>query len=421
MLEAFQIYKELGHVLYEFWWAILPPPLFFIFQTLWMDYAAFYSADSWHNRLKWTMLEIIPPKEIEKGPKLMESVYSAMAGVTTTPNTFSRFKEGFYTQHRFSLELVGEEGKAHFYIRTQVNLRNLVESAIYAQYPDAQITEVADYIQRFPKILPNKKWNLYGADFEFTDAPPMPIKTYDKFEESVTGEMIDPMASLVEVIGTLGPGQHIWLQYVLEPLLEPWAYEKKQKDVVNKITGRGAAEPNGGIGKDLTDVISNLPKGLFQEVEFKKLEKKEEQPLEFRLTPMEKEKLKALEENLGKNSFKTKMRLIYFSPVETFNMGYISSFVGAIKQFNDMNYNQMKPEDITKTYGKIFFTKTRADFRKRKLYKRYKDRDMDDVKIVLSTKELATVYHFPDMGVKSPSVTRVPSKLGAAPPNLPVG
>jgi hypothetical protein len=85
-----------------------------------------------------------------------------------------------------------------------------------------------------------------------------------------------------------------------------------------------------------------------------------------------------------------------------------------------MNFNQVKPEDVSKTYGKIFLTKPRADFRKRKIYDRYRNRNMDGTNIVLSTKELATMFHFPDMGVKSPSVSRTAGRLGSAPGNLPI-
>ena len=63
----------------------------------------------------------------------------------------------------------------------------------------------------------------------------------------------------------------------------------------------------------------------------------------------------------------------------------------------------------------------RASFRKRKIYGRYKKRNMDGKLMIFSTKELATLYHFPDMGVKSPSIRRVDSKLGSAPSNLPIG
>lgn len=349
----------------------------------------------------------------------MEQIYTGMATVLTTYNTFDIWLDGKLWQTRFSLELVGEEGQVHFYIRTHKAFQKMIEAQVYAQYPDAEVLEVEDYSSNFPKIMPNKYWDMWGADFEFVAKDPIPIKTYDKFEESVTGEMIDPMAAIIETLGQLGPGQHVWLQYVLQPIPEG-ENKKIAEAVIKKLKGEPEVVKMGPLGH-LWDVIKNIPKGLLGAVEFKGAEKKDQGPLEFRLSPIEKDILKATEENIGKNLFKTKMRYIYLARRESFDGGLRSAFIGAIKQFNDINFNQVKPEDISKTYGKIFFKKPRADFRKRKLYARYKTRNMDGVNVVFSTKELATLFHFPDMSVKSPAAPRTAAKLGSAPSNLPVG
>ena len=49
---------------------------------------------------------------------------------------------------------------------------------------------------KFPKGAPNRDWDLFGADIEFTKPDPYPIKTYHYYEEDVTGKMIDPLAGL---------------------------------------------------------------------------------------------------------------------------------------------------------------------------------------------------------------------------------
>ena len=123
---------------------------------------------------------------------------------------------------------------------------------------------------------------------------------------------------------------------------------------------------------------------------------------------------------MGKNFFKTKMRMIYLGKREGFDKSHVSAFVGAVKQFNDLNMNQIKPEDISKTYGQIFFIDRITNLRKRKIYDRYRRRNMDGVNLMLSTKELATMFHFPDLSVKSHAITQTTSKLGAAPSNLPI-
>jgi len=409
-------YSVIGKALIQFWWIVFPVMLFYLFKILWMDFVSLYSRFSWLKSLKWTYLEIIPPKDLEKGPQPMEAIFQGMSGVLKTLSVFETHLLGKFTD-RFSLELVGLGGEAHYYIRTQTKYRNLIESQIYAQYPDAEIIEVEDYTKNFPKVVPNKKWNLWGTDVKLTDPDPYPIKTYDKFEESITGETIDPVGAFVELFNTLPPGQNIWIQWILCPLMETWRVDEMKE--VQKLAGRINGETR-GILSDLTDVITHIFQGMFGPVEFPKTEKKEEAPLEFRLTPVEKEKLKALEENLGKNAFRTKMRVIYIGRKEGFDSANVSALFGAIKQFHDLNSNSLAPDNQSKTYALYVAPDARVAYRQRKIYRRYRDRDMDGYKMVLSTTELATLFHFPNMNIKAPSLTRVESKKGSAPFNLPV-
>ncbi len=412
------IFQIAGKIVYFGWWLILPIIFWQLFKVIWIDFVAFYSKNSWYLNQKWSVLEIIPPRDIESGPKPMESVFTGIAGAIAAPNTFDTWIKG-QIPDRFSVELVGEEGKVHYYIRTQKKYRNMIEAQIYAQYPNAQVIEVEDYYSKFPKIVPNRDWDLWGTDFEFTRKKYFPIRTYDKFQEDITGNMVDPMAAMVEVLGTLGPGQHIWLQFVLQAVPEPDII-KESKEVIDELKGKKAVQFFGFLD-NIMDVFSNVFKLIFKgELSFETADKKDEQPLEFRLSPMEKEILKAVEENAGKNQFTTKMRMIILGKREVFDKNLISIFIGSLKQFNDMNANQFKPEDISKTYGKIFFTEGIANLRKRKIYDRYRKRNMDGVNVQFSVKELATIFHFPNIVVKSPAVTQTSGKLGAAPSNLPV-
>lgn len=413
---VFKSYSAIGLAFYYLWWIILPVAFFYIFKFVWKDFIIDKSKFSWLKNLNWIVLEIIPPREIEKGPQIMEPIFWAMSGVLTSYNTFDIFLRGAFTHH-FMLELVGEEGKAHFYIRTQKQYQNLVEAQIYAQYPDAEVREVPDYVNNFPNTIPNKDWDLWGTTFEFVMPDAYPMKTYEKFEEDVTGRMIDPVSGLVEVINSLGPGQHIWLQYNIEPLPETW--KKDEMKLVQKLAGREVGEKKGFFGH-LADVFANLPKGVLGAVEFPDAAKINEQPLEFRLTPGEKEVLKAVEANLGLNHFKTRITFIYLGKKESFHKSYVSSFIGAFKQFNDLNLNNYRPNDRSKTYAHFLFKEERLAFRKRLIYRRYKNRNWDGKKIILSNRELATMFHLPDMEVKSPSVMRVDSKRGTAPGNLPI-
>lgn len=416
--EIFGNFKVIGNAFSHVWFVVLPVAFYYLFKILWLDYVQL----KFLIKTEYVLLEIIPPRNIEKSPKPMESFYYALTGILKTFNTLEEYAQGQLTA-RFSFELVADEGKAHFFIRTPKTFRNLVEAHLYAQYPDVVINEVPDYVKDVPAIVPNKDWDLWGTDFELVRPDPYPIRTYRFFEEEITGKMIDPLAGLVETMGKLGPGQKIWLQYVGIPEHEKWNVSPKSKSVVEELAGRktkgkGALESFWG---DISDVLGNIFSGLFGAPEFKKEEKKEEQPLEFRLTPVEKEVLKAVESNIGKNVYRVKMRFIYLAKRESFDKAFVSAFVGGIKQFNDNNLNSFKPNEKSKTNANFFLIKPRLRYRQRIIFKRYRDRDPVGVKIILSTEELATVFHLPDMSVVAPSVTFVEAKRGGAPANLPVG
>jgi hypothetical protein len=192
---------------------------------------------------------------------------------------------------------------------------------------------------------------------------------------------------------------------------------KEQKKHVQVLALREKPNTRTFLG-DVIDIIKNIIPGMLNPVEFS-VAKKDDQPLAFRLTPHESERLKALEENLGKNFYKVKMRFLNVGKKEGFDGTMQTAFFGALRQFNDLNSNNLKP-DNSKPSTSFVAVDLRAKVLKRRLFDRYRRRNMDGSKIHLSTTELATLYHFPDMGVLTPAVPRVESKKGTPPFNLPI-
>lgn len=423
LADMFSLWGSAFSAIMSVWFIVFPPLLYFLFKIIWMLHANGHYASG----LKWVLLEIIPPRDIEASPLPMEAVFSAFAGSIKTTTAAEAFVKGEFPSS-FSLELVSIEGQVHMYIRTQVGFRNLVEAHFYAQYPNVEIVEVEDYVNLVPKSIPNKDWDLWGVDFKLYRPDLYPIKSYKNFEETITGKMIDPLAGLIETMGKLGPGQHLWLQYIITPVHESW-YSTGQA-TIDEFLGRVKESKKGLLSRvvgDIIDIFANLGKGLMGgEVAFSagaKEEKKEEQPLEFRLSPGEKDVLKALQSNLGKQMYRTRMRHMYIGRREVFSKTTgVSSFIGGIKQFNDQNLNSMVPDDLSKTYALYFFVEERTRFRQRRLLRRYMTRDTDpqSTRFLFSAEELATVFHIPDMSVLAPSLTRVSAKRGGAPANLPL-
>lgn len=407
----------------DVWFIVLPPVLYGLFLFLWMRFIW----GRWASKIKWVLLEIVPPSDIEKSPHPMELVFSGMAGVLKTPTTTEQYVVGEFPVS-YSLELVSTEGAIHFYIRTQVGFRGLVEAHFYAQYPNIEINEVEDYVNAVPRSIPNNEWDLWGCDFRLTKADLYPIKTYPSFEESVTGKMIDPLAGLIESMGKLGPGQHIWLQYITAPIREPSAYDE-MSPTVDKFLGREKPAEMGVIKTfllDLWDIIRHIPTGVMAgEPEFNsyKLEKKDEQPVEFRLSPGEKDVLKALQRNLTKQQFRIRMRMVYLGRRDGFSKTIgVSPIMGALKQFSDQSMNSLVPDSSSKTYAEFVMTESRLRYRQRRIFRRYitRDNDPDDTRFTLSSEELATVFHLPDMSVIAPTLARVSAKRSNAPFNLPI-
>ena len=409
--------KSVGQVMSYTWFIILPPILFFVFDIYWIRHIQ----DAFWASADWVVLEIIPPKNIEKSPKPMEALFVLFAGAEKGYDIAEEYISGMFPDY-MSLEIVSDQGTVHFYIRTMKKYRNLVEAGIYGQYPDCEIIEVPDYVNEVPKIIPNGQWDLWGADIAVQNHEAYPIRTYKAFEEDITGTMIDPLSGLLEVMGKVGPGQQMWLQWVIAPHKPSWA-GKKGKELTDKLKGKEkkVVPLFERIWKDITDVFGGIFTGWHTPVEFAAEKKKDEQPLDTRLSPGERDVLKAVEDNLGKLQFSTKGRYLYLGRRENFDKATgITAFWGSIKQFNDDNLNSLKPDNTSKTFANWFNQRNRLRYRQRKILRRYRNRSRDGATFTFSTEELATVFHFPDMNVMAPSFSRVEAKRGGAPSNLPI-
>ncbi|HFC36300.1 MAG TPA: hypothetical protein ENJ49_01340, partial [Candidatus Moranbacteria bacterium] len=388
------------------WFIFFPFLFYYIFKILWMDFVQ----DNYWSKIEWTILEIIPPNDIEETPQAMEMVYAGLLGSMKGINTIEEFVNG-ETPMYFSLELVSKEGEVHFYVRTPKGFRDLIESHIHSQYPTAVVQTGPDYVDEIPKVIPNKDWGLWGTDFRLEKADPYPIKTYRWFEEDATGKVLDPLASLIESMGKIGPQQYFWFQMVITPK-DAQEYDTG-KALAEELAGREVKRKVGALESwfvntmtSIHDTVANMF-GLGAE---SPSESEPDVPLEFRMTPGEKEVLKLIEEGIGKSAFNVKMRVIYVGRKEAFNKAVVGSFMGGIKQFSDANLNGFALDNNSKTYALHLFVKPRMQYRQRKILRRYRARNRDGVTFHLNSEELATVFHLPTTYVITPSLRKVETK-----------
>ncbi|MEA2088689.1 MAG: hypothetical protein U9O55_02525 [Patescibacteria group bacterium] len=377
------------------------------------------------SKLEYTLLAIDIPRENEQSPKAVENMFDQISGAHSTLNFTDKWWEG-KCQAKFSFEIISIDGYVQFLIHTEKNFRDLVEASIYAQYPDAEITEIDDYIENSPKFFPNEEYNLWGAEFIETNKDAYPIQTYPFFEHSLSQEFKDPMAALMEILASLRKGENVWIQYVVT--MEGFSWIGRCKREINKIVGKNNKSNNGFLNQILS-FFSNLAGGIAvqisgAETQTATKEKETDGALMLKLTPGEVESVKAIENKMGKIGFNVKMRIIYFAPNDVYSPARsISATVGAIKQFAGP-LNGFKPESKrTRTKKFLLFSKKRLASRQRKILNAYKTRSNDlgiGNGFVLNSEELATIFHFPDStAVKTSLVKKVASKKFEPPTNLP--
>lgn len=416
--------QTVWEIIKVWWWLPLP----FVFFKLWKYHYLYFIQERWDNKTKIILIEVKIPKEIVKPIRAMEQIFAGFHGVIHGgPNWREQWLEGEY-QLGLSLEIVSIEGKIHFYIRLPEMHQQMIESAIYSQYPNAEISVVNDYTKQVPQNIPNKNWDIWGADFINTRDECYPIKTYQEFEtetEKIEEKKIDPLSIFLEGISSLGAGEQMWLQIRIKPVLgekdNPW--QKKGKQLVDKLAKRPEKPKLKSIFKEAAQIIIFGPPKTTES-------QKEAFPPEMKLTPGEKEVLTAVEKKLSKFGFESFIRFVYIGKKDVFFKPKVRIILSFFKEISSENLGGLRPSSQTITKVKStfywFLDKRRLYQRKRKMFRHYVNRipaffPKPGMTLVLNTEELATLFHFPgEAAVSTASVSRVEVKKKEAPADLPL-
>ena len=420
MTGILNIYKV---IFLSYWWIWLPIALFFVLRWIWLDYLHKKFIDG----LQWITLEVRFPRETTKTPKAMEQFFTGLHAVEKRLKFKDKYLKGEIPTW-FSIEIVGRGGMIHIFVRTQSKFRNLIESSLFSQYPDAEIIEIEDYVNSFPQGTPGQEYDLWGTELILTQPDAYPIRTYPFFfQEKEAEERTDPIANLFEFLSSLGPKEQVWMQILINPTNDDW--KKDAEKLVAKILGKEVKTSKSGslVVKEAQGWASAFTKGitdiLFGVTE-KSEEKKEAKDVAAYLSSGQKDVVAAIEENIAKLGFKTVIRYMYWGYADAFVKDKISSLGGFFKQFNTQNLNGFKPnKKMTTGPGKIFKKNTELK-RKRFFVGLYKKRFFPFAKFksrgfVLNTEELATVFHIPSKYVKVAKMPTVEAKKGGPPITLP--
>jgi len=122
----------------------------------------YYIQGVYGGKRDFILLAIDIPSGNEQSPRAIEHMFAHLAGAHGSITLIEKYWEG-KTQDSFSLEIVSIEGYTQFLIRGEKKYRDLLEAMIYAQYPEAEITEVNDYTEGYPDRFPNETHDIWGS------------------------------------------------------------------------------------------------------------------------------------------------------------------------------------------------------------------------------------------------------------------
>ncbi len=367
----------------------------------------------WMSTIKWIMIEIRIPKDIFKSPQAMEvalgNALSQGGGVGTR---HKKYWEGRVLVW-FSLEIVSIEGDIHFYIRMPKQFRNIVESQIYAQYPEAEIFEAEDYTLPVIANMHDEEWAMWGTEFKLNKMEAYPIKTYTDFgldkaiskPEDAAG-LIDPITPQIEWMGTMKKDEQVWFQIIVRTSKNSF---KTSGIIPKEVDWKDRAKA------EIKSIQAKYEGGDAVELLGKRL----------KMSKTEQETISAIERSLDKPAFDVGIRAIYLAKKPAFRAEHITGLTMMLRQYGSGNLNSFglshatdfdNPWDDPSGEKKIEL--------KRHMLHAYIDRGWfypphKRQHMVLTAEELATIFHFPGRVSTTPTFKRIESKKSEPPVNLP--
>jgi type IV secretory pathway TraG/TraD family ATPase VirD4 len=318
--------------------------------------------------------------EIREKIGVAESLFAAVGGLSPEKGIKAWL---IGREDEVSFEMVMHEGLIHFYVAMPEKLRGFVEEQIHANYPHADIEDAEDYNIFMPTGA------ISGAWMVFKRATYFPIKTYQKQD-------IDPLSNITNALATIAVPDGAAIQLVMRAAPSKWR-KLAVKIASNMQQGKSLAEATrkakGGFGEFVRQLTVKS--------------KGHDQPdKERKLTPLEEEMVKGLEEKAAKSGLEMNIRIVASANTQEAADKHVSDILNAWSQLNSYQYGnsfQKVMPTFKDTFIKLF------------IYRGFDERK----KIILNSEEAASVYHFPGPWISTPNIHWLAARHAAPPVNMP--
>ncbi|MES3031618.1 MAG: hypothetical protein V4699_00035 [Patescibacteria group bacterium] len=400
-----------------------------------------YIQQDFISGIDFVLLEIVPPRDVLRSPKAMELFITNALYHMSMKGGKEEFWQGA-VWFWFSLEIASIDGQVHFYIRTPTRVRGLIETQMYAQYPQSQIKVVEDYTLAIDEISPKSAWNGWGCEFKLLKSEAFPLKTYVHYgldKDPKEEFKVDPISSVVELFGSLTKGEQMWMQIVITPSKKRWH---------TPGTWFGKHDWVEESRMEIKDLLLPFAR---QNKKYNKEGKESGFSMEFRTPDFFKNAVKEMSNKTAKIGFDTGIRVFYGAKKEVYNMSNRRNLRLIFRQYALPDSNQLERHNNTQAdaYSGIFLaSKKTVMYLANRMLKEYRERSFfhDSLRqqifskhnvpwpldsllfpvyfhpeiFVLNVEEIATMWHFPGQTLKVPTLERIESKEASPPTNLPI-
>ncbi len=323
---------------------------------------------------------------------VMDAFYTALGHVRSR----NRFKAYFFgREDHVSLEMVSVDGLIKFYAVVPRFLVQFFQQQLHAQYPSATIVDMEDFNLFRPKGA------IFSAPILVSKDSIFPFKTYKKMES-------DPLNGLTNALAKVEKNQTAMIQLLVRTAPHGWG-ERGHHLARRMQQGKGVQELQHNIWKKIAHTIIVEIGAVFSSRSSQQQQQSNQTPAHmYKHSPLEQELIKALDEKCGKTGFEVNMRVVTCADQPHVAKMHLYNIVHAFGQYSG-------PESGISFAKQRFFSKRRL--LKSVIYRSFSQRKKH--KILLSSEELASIFHLPLSTTETPNIEWLKARTAPPPHNVP--
>lgn len=317
-----------------------------------------------------------PDKELIS---IMEHLYASLSNIHS--KGWNKFMYGEpYIALEMAVHHIGEE--IHFYIGVPKGHERIFEQQLHGVFPSAEVERIKDY------NVFNPQGASSGAYLKSKESPMLPIRTYQALEADSLGALVNSLSKLQQE----GEGGAIQI------LIRPSHHDEIRTSA--QVVAKGMQS-----GLDFRAAFQRMKKPMTKEDEKKEAEKSNPPQL---ITPHEAEILKAIQSKVSQPLFDTNVRVVVSANDKDRADQLLHELTDSFTQFTSPEMNQFQASKMTTPR---FLERLLFNFS----FRLFADSQVS----ILSTEELASIFHFPLSSTSAPKIKFLKSQSAEPPANLP--